>query len=133
MRPIHTLIDTKYLTKARDVTAFTASVRSRLSSDLQKHCWVAEIRGNCLIIVTDQAERATLLRYQQHELVKQINEEFTLSLEVPLKRLKVKVDYKLANLLESSGPRNQLGHQDRKTGKRYCTELRKLLNKSTPR
>lgn len=127
MRPIRTLIDTKYLTKARFIDSATASIRSRISSDMRANCWVADITGNCLIIVTDRAEHATLLRYQQHELVKQINEEFTSSLITPVKRLKVKVDYRLANLTEQRPAENKTGLRKNNNGRKHCANLLDLL------
>lgn len=131
MRPIQTLIDTKYLTKAQYTESLTSSVRSRLSPELREYCWVADIIGNCLILVTDRAERATVLRYQQHELVKQINEEFTLSLSCPIKRAKIKVDYKLACLPKRvhsiTAPTDP---KKNKTNRLNCANLLHLLNKS---
>ena len=128
MRPIRSLIDTKYLTKARFTDTLTASIRSRLSTELRHHCWVADITGNCLIVVTDRAEHATILRYQQHELVKQINEEFTSSLSMPVRRLKVKVDYKLANLTKQLNSSTKAGRRNRQTSRKNCAILLNLLN-----
>ena len=130
MRPIHTLIDTKYLTKARYITTLTTSVRSRLSPELRDFCWVVDIIGNCLVVVTDRSEHATVLRYQQHELLKQINEEFTSSLSVPVRRIKIKVDYKLTQLSTQSKKINSMNQQSRDTGIKNCHSILELLNKS---
>lgn len=130
MRPIHTLIDTKFLTKARYITNLTHSVRSRLSPELRDFCWVVDIIGNCLIIVTDRPEHATVLRYQQHELLKQINEEFTSSLSVPVRRIKIKVDYQLTRLSAQSKKMNAIPPESRQAGIKNCHALLELLNKS---
>lgn len=130
MRPIHTLIDTKYLTKARYITSLTTSVRSRLSSELRDFCWVVDIIGNCLVVVTDRSEHATVLRYQQHELLKQINEEFTSSLAVPVRRIKIKVDYKLAQFRAQSKNTTTIRRSNRETAIKNCSEILRLLNKT---
>lgn len=130
MRPIHTLIDTKYLTKARYITSLTTSVRSRLSSELREFCWVVDIIGNCLVVVTDRSEHATVLRYQQHELLKQINEEFTSTLAVPVRRIKIKVDYKLAQFRAQSKKTTTARRDNRETAIKNCTEILRLLNKA---
>ena len=129
MRPIHTLIDTKFLTKARYITSLTTSVRSRLSPELRDFCWVVDIIDNCLVVVTDRSEHATVLRYQQHELLKQINEEFTSSLKVPVRRIKIKVDYKLAQLSAPSKKINSINPESRKIGIKNCGAILELLNK----
>ena len=130
MRPIHTLIDTKFLTKARYITTLTNSVRSRLSPELREYCWVVDIIGNCLIVVTDRPEHATILRYQQHELLKQINEEFTSSLSVPVRRIKVKVDYKLAQFSKRTKNFNSAHRKTREAGMEQCAQLLRFLNQS---
>ena len=129
MRPIHTLIDTKYLTKAQFITSLTTSVRSRLSSELREYCWVVDIIGNSLVIVTDSPEHATVLRYQQHELLKQINEEFTSTLSIPVRRTKIKVDYKLAQF--SIQPKSSINsnRENREVGIKNCTKILSILNK----
>ncbi len=129
MRPIHTLIDTKFLTKARYITNLTSSVRSRLSPELRDFCWVVDIIGNCLVVVTDRPEHATVLRYQQHELLKQINEEFTSSLSVPVRRIKIKVDYQLTQLAAQSRKLNSRHPESRQTGIKNCHAILERLNK----
>ena len=130
MRPIHTLIDTKYLTKARYITSLTTSVRSRLSPELRDHCWVVDIIDNSLIVVTDQPERATVLRYQQHELLKQINEEFTSSLSVPVRRIKIKIDYKLAQFSTTPTSPANANRSNREAGIKNCSDILRFLKNS---
>ncbi len=98
MRPILSLIDSKILTRAQNIQSLTTSLHSRLPSNLRQHCWVVDITDQTLVILTNNAERATILRYQQHELLKQINEEFGQTMTKPVRRVKVKVDYHLSKL-----------------------------------
>ena len=130
MRPIQSLIDKRYVAKTAFLNSVTESVRSRISSDLRQYVWVADIDQDCIIIVTDLAERATMLRYQQHEIVKQINEEFKGKLMRPLRRIKTKVDYKLAQIKLGSNKVTQAkqDHTERTaTYKKNCRALLCLL------
>ncbi len=127
MQPILSLIGENLLNRAQNIQSMTASLHSRLSSDMREHCWVIDIAGNMLIIITDNADRATSLRYQQHELLKQINEEFRDSLTTPVTRLKVKIDYKLTKLARApqiSSPRDA---SDVATAKNYCNRMLAIL------
>ena len=123
MRPIHSLIDADLLTRAQSVQSLSTSLRSRLSYELKLHCWVVEVIGNTLVIVTDNAERASILRYQQHELIKQINEEFSQQLAVPVRRLKIKVDYNLTKLNEVRPQQVSRSAEDVETAQRNCKQL----------
>ncbi len=107
----------------------TTSIHSRLSADLRKHCWVVDVIGSNLIMMTDSAERATIIRYQQHELLKQINEEYTNSLDIPVRRLKVKVDYSLGTIGQISPTDCQRNNSDKEKAKSYCRKMLDLLNK----
>ncbi len=127
MRPIHSLIDTKLLNRTQNIQSLTTSLHSRLSSELRQHCWVIDVIGNTLVIITDNAERATTIRYQQHELLKQINEEFTGSLEVPVRRLKVKVDCKLSKLTNSTDATQHRSKTELSKAKIHCSEMLRYL------
>lgn len=91
MHSLKNLINPKLIEKAYFYQQLTLSLRSRLPEPLAKHCWVGGFRGNTLIVVTDSSHWATPIRYQQHELLKQINEEFGPQLHETLIRLKIKV------------------------------------------
>jgi hypothetical protein len=65
----------------------TLSLRSRLPDPGAQHCWVGGIHDHTLVIVTDSANWAVPIRYQQFELLKQINSEF----QQNLKRLRIRV------------------------------------------
>lgn len=128
MRPIHSLIDRRYLIKTEFLRSVTASIRSRLSSDVREHCWVGGIEQDYLILVTDMAERASIIRHQQHELLKQVNEEFRPKLIRPVRRLKLKIEHKTTGLkqINSNDPaqtatRAQEYH-------RHCADLLKIIN-----
>ena len=123
MHPIHSLIDAKMLDRTQNIRSLTTSIHSRLSAELHQHCWVVDIIGNNLIMMTDKAERATTLRYQQHELLKQINEEFASSLVVPVRRLKVKVDHSLSTLASSSHKKLHRSESEISTAKAHCQQM----------
>jgi hypothetical protein len=120
MRPIHSLIDVKLLNRTQNIQSLTNSLHSRLSSQLRQHCWVTDIIGNTLVIVTDNAERASIIRYQQHELLKQINEEFTGSLAVPVRRMKVKVDCNLAIFTPPANSPDNRTESELSKAKKHC-------------
>lgn len=87
MRPLNQLIDRNLIRKARALQDMTLSLRSRLSAPLAEHCWAAGWQDKTLIVITDSGAWATGIRYQQHELLKQINAEFRLD----LKRMKIRI------------------------------------------
>ena len=130
MRPIHSLIEAKLLNRTQNIQSLTASLRSRLSSELRHHCWVVDVIGNTLVLITDNAERATILRYQQHELVKQINEEFGHKLAAPVRRIKIKIDYNLTKLSSNIVKSTNRGNKVTNQAKHHCQQMLKLLNKS---
>lgn len=127
MRPIQSLIDKRYAAKSAFLHSLTESVRSRVPSDLRAFVWVADIDHDCIIIATDLAERATMLRYQQHEIVKQINEEFKGKLIKPLRRIKTKVDYKLTQIKLQPNEVKKDHSERTMTYKKHCKELLKLI------
>ena len=130
MRPIHSLIDSKLLNRTQNIQSLTNSLRSRLSSELRQHCWVIDIIGNALIIITDNAERATIIRYQQHELLKQINEEFSEILDVPVRRMKVKVDCNLSTLSNAIGSSNHHTDAALSKAKSHCRQMLSFLKET---
>ena len=127
MRPIHSLIDTKLLNRTQNIQSLTNSLHSRLSLALRQHCWVIDVIGNTLVIITDNAERATTIRYQQHELLKQINEEFTGSLDVPVRRMRVKVDCNLSTLSNPVNPSDNRSESDLSNAKNHCRQMLSYL------
>ena len=129
MHPIHTLIDKKYLQRAKNIQSLTTSIHSRLPSKLHRHCWLVSLDNNALNIVTDSPERAATIRYQQHEIVKQVNEEFAATLSTPIKKLKIKIDLNLAKISDLNEKSTQIHHPDRENAKNYCNKMMELLKK----
>ena len=127
MRPIHSLIDVKLLNRTQIIQSLTTSLHSRLSTELRQHCWVVNIIDNTLVVITDNAERATTIRYQQHELLKQINEEFAGSLDVPVRRMKVKVDCNLTKLTQATDVSDSRTQLELSTAKKHCRQMLSYL------
>ena len=125
MQSISHLIHRHYLKKAAFLGQLSASIRSRLAPYLAPHCWVADIATNQLTIITNRAERATLLRYQQHEILKQLNEEFSAELGRPLYRLRVRLDHRMSdNVTKPTKPAINPRTSRYKT---ECAKLREIL------
>ncbi len=130
MRPIHSLIDSKLLNRTQIVQSLTNSLHSRLSSELRQHCWVIDIIGNTLVLITDNADRATTLRYQQHELLKQVNEEFSGSLDIPVRRMKVKIDSHLSTLSHTAHSSDCRTASELSNAKNHCRQMLSYLKDS---
>ena len=128
MQPIRSFISSDTLIRVKNIQSLTASVHSRLSLKLREHCWVIGITGNKLLIIVNNAESASCLRYQQHELLKQVNEEFAGTLSAPLRRLKVKVDCRHPWQPAASKKRQILRPlSELETAKKHCQSMLKLL------
>ena len=61
--------------KAKLLHRLTLSIRMQLPGDLANHCWVAGIDNRTLTIVTDDPSRASIIRFQQLEILKLLNSE----------------------------------------------------------
>ena len=90
MKKLSAAIDEKLLGKAQLLDRMTASARSRLPRDWAEHCWVSGHDATCLNMVTDNAVFITPLFYQQAEILKQLNEEFSVELKCRFKKMKVR-------------------------------------------
>ncbi len=77
--------------KAKLLHRLTLSLRMQLPEDLAKHCWVANIDNRTLTIVTDDPNRASIIRFQQREILKQLNQELSLTVKEYLNQIKVKI------------------------------------------
>lgn len=91
MKPLISTVDDALRQRARLLERMTAAARSRLPQHLAAHCWVGEYDGTRLTLVTDDAAFTTPIYYQQREIVKQLNEEFSAELPRPLKKAVVRV------------------------------------------
>ncbi len=77
--------------KAQLLHRLTLSIRMQLPEDLASHCWVAGIDNRTLTIVTDDPNRASVIRFQQREILKQLNQELSLTVKEYLNQIKVKI------------------------------------------
>jgi hypothetical protein len=77
--------------KAKLLHRLTLSLKMLLPEDLASHCWVAGIDNRTLTIVTDDPSRASIIRFQQREILKQLNQELSLTVKEYLNQIKVKI------------------------------------------
>ena len=91
MHPLTRFLDSKLIQRSQLLQTLTHRARSRVSPTVAKHCWVAGIHSDVLVVLTDSSSWAVSIRYQQHEILKLLNSEFHMELEQTLKRLKIKV------------------------------------------
>ena len=129
MRAIDSLIDRRIIEKTNTIQLLSKSMHSRLPSKYHTHCWLIDIAENLALIVVDSADVATALRYQQHELLKQINEEFSLRLNTPLKRIKIKVIAPETVSLNNSSTTPGVA-KSQQLSKHYCRQILDFLNNS---
>ncbi len=91
MHRLNQYINKDLLRHARLLHAMTLSIATKLPDPVADHCWVGGINAETLVIITDSGNWVVSVRYQQHELLKQLNCEFRSELNQTLKRVKVKV------------------------------------------
>lgn len=80
MQPLKHYIDSELKEKVQASYLINTVLKRLLPSPLNQHVWVIGIERNCLQLMTDGAAWATRLRYQQRELLKQINSDPALNL-----------------------------------------------------
>ncbi|HID83471.1 MAG TPA: DUF721 domain-containing protein [Chromatiales bacterium] len=80
MQPLKHYIGTELKEKAQANHLLNTVLKRLLPSPLNQHVWVVGIEKNSLQLMTDRAVWATRLRYQQRELLKQINSDPDLKL-----------------------------------------------------
>lgn len=91
MQKLSSYISTGLQDKTKLLHRLTLSLRMQLPATLASHCWVASIDNRTLTIITDDPGHASLLRFQQYEILKQFNQELGLAVRVCLNRLKIKI------------------------------------------
>ena len=91
MQSIYRYVNAHIVAHARFLYSLTLSIRSKLPPSIANHCWTGGIYGDTLTIVTDGASWGVKARYQQYEILKQINTEFRSDLQTELRRIKIKV------------------------------------------
>lgn len=77
--------------KVKMLYGLTLSIRTRLPVELASHCWVASIENRTLVIIIDSPELASLIRFQQREILKQLNQELGLTVKENLHQIKIKI------------------------------------------
>lgn len=87
MQQIDRYLDQDLIRQAQFLHVLTQSLRSRLPATVSAHCWAGGIRDHTLVVITDSANWALPIRYQQYELLKQLNTEF----QQNLTQVKIKV------------------------------------------
>ncbi len=91
IQPLECFIDSGLLRRLRLLEALTGAIRPLLPGAGAQHCWVVDVRGRTLVVLTDSASWAVSIRYQQRELLKQLNDQFRLELGGTLERVKIRV------------------------------------------
>lgn len=91
MHLLNRYLDKELLQQAQLLHAVTLSIRTRLPHPAAEHCWAGSMRDDTLVIITDSGHWVVPIRYQQHELLKQLNSEFRFELRQTLKRMRIKV------------------------------------------
>ena len=91
MQKLSSYISVDLLKKAKLLHRLTLSLRMHLPNDLASHCWVANIDNRTLTIITDDPNRASIIRFQQREILKQLNQELSLTVKEYLNQIKVKI------------------------------------------
>ena len=92
--------------KAKLLHRLTMSIRMQLPEDLASHCWVAAIDNRTLTIVTDDPSRASVIRFQQREILKQLNQELSLTVKEYLNQIKVKI----CNIISGANHPTKVGY-----------------------
>lgn len=91
MQKISSYIGTDLHKRAKALHRLTLSLRTQLPANLAGHYWVANIEDRTLIICTDDPGRASLVRLQQREILKQLNQELNPTVKEYLNRIKIKI------------------------------------------
>ena len=105
MQSVYRYVNPDMVAHARFLYSLTLCIRSKLPPKIANHCWTGGIYGDTVTIVTDSASWGVQARYQQYEILKQINTEFRSDLQTELKRIKIKV----ANIQEPTTTERLVG------------------------
>ena len=77
--------------RAHYYNQLTKVIRSLLPENIASGCWVSALKDNQITILVDQSAKVSIIRYQQHEILKKLNTEYADTLEVTLKKVRYKV------------------------------------------
>ncbi len=111
--------------KAKLLHRLTLSIRMQLPEDLARHCWVASIDNRTLTIVTDDPSRASIIRFQQREILKQLNQELSLTVKEYLNQIKVKICNSISGINQPTKAHN-LTPESADTIKRSAKDIKDL-------
>jgi len=81
MRPFAFYIDEKLKKQAGKQRFINTILHQILPQPLNQHVWAAKLENGVLKLLTDSPAWATQIRYQQHELIKQLNCDPALKLD----------------------------------------------------
>jgi predicted nucleic acid-binding Zn ribbon protein len=90
-----------WLERMEQVRQLEHCIRFSLPEPLKSHCWPSGIQGKELVVITDNSTWATQLRYQQHQILKQVNSDLNLD----LKKLRVRVSSRNIKIRKTLPPR----------------------------
>lgn len=111
MRPLAFFISKDLKKHTRDQQFFNTILSSILPSPLSQHVWAANQEAGTLTILTDSPAWATQLRYQEHELLKQLNSNPA----VQLKKIRISLSNKPAPRITENPQRKTLSTASRKS------------------
>ena len=130
MLPIQALIDPTVARKTRFLSRLTASIHSRLPQNLAQRCWVSGLGARSITITADSAETCSQIRHHQHEICKQVNEEFGKYLDQSVMKLRLKVDCRMREVLSQTG--TETVSYDKPTKKQLaktkCSEMLEMIH-----
>ena len=73
MRSLDNFLSNELKQKVRDQKGINTIIQHGLPAPLNQHVWFCSLKNGVLKLQTDNPTWATQLRYQQHELIKQLN------------------------------------------------------------
>ena len=132
MNPIQRLINPTVVEKTRYLAQITASVRSRLPNTFSQRCWVSNLRLQVLYLAAENAEICSHIRHHQHEILKQVNEEFGKYLGQPVTKLRLKVDSRIAKVLTQKEAET-VGYNkptEKQSARARCSELLEIIRRA---
>jgi len=91
MEKLFNHLDTDLVSLLRLQLEISRSLREQLTEDIGAECWCSLIDGAVMTVTVNDSNCASLIHYQQRELLKCINAEFKDRLNNPLRQIKVQI------------------------------------------
>ena len=91
MQKLSSYIGSNLQKKAKLLHRLTLCIRMHLPANLANHCWIANIENRSLTVITDDPDHASLIRFQQREILKLLNQELNFTVKECLSRIKIKI------------------------------------------